>query len=312
VTPADFQALLVTRLRNDGWTVEELGPLEVRVAGPAGKGQGVFNLGNTYRQYLNGALIGDLSGALIQTLQEAGEVAPVAEALELERLMPLLKTRDLLGEVARTKVEPIAWQPFITDDLIVTLVLDYPQSVRYVRDSEVAASGRDDSSVPQSASAARGRHRRARDLMPRASWRDDSSVPHRRARDLMPRASGKDFDDLLEVALANLYERTRGEVYEVGDEQTGKLFILATQDGYDATRILLSPLLERLAGRVSGELVVGIPNRDFFIAFGNANPLLVGQVGQQIKRDAQARSYPLTETLFTFRNGVLEIYDAKD
>ena len=194
--------------------------------------------------------------------------------------------------MARTKVEPIAWQPFITDDLIVTLVLDYPQSVRYVRDSEVAASGRVDSSVPQSASAARGRHRRARDLV--------------------PRASGKDFDDLLEVALANLYERTRGEVYEVGDEQTGKLFILATQDGYDATRILLSPLLERLAGRVSGELVVGIPNRDFFIAFGNANPLLVGQVGQQIKRDAHARSYPLTETLFTFRNGVLEIYDAKD
>ena len=145
----------------------------------------------------------------------------------------------------------------------MTLVLDYPQSVRYVRDSEVAASG-------------------------------------------------KEFDDLLEIALANLYERTRGEVYEVGDEQTGKLFVLATQDGYDATRILLSPLLERLAGRISGELVVGIPNRDFFIAFGNANPLLVGQVGQQIKCDTQARQYPLTETLFTFRNGVLEIYAAKD
>ena len=34
--------------------------------------------------------------------------------------------------------------------------------------------------------------------------------------------------------------------------------------------------------------------------------------GLAIHRDAQARSYPLTETLFTFRNGVLEIYDAKD
>ena len=261
MTPADFQALLVTRLRSDNWTVEELGPLELRVTGPAGKGQGVFNLGNMYRQYLNGALIGDIAGALTQTLQEAGEVAPVIEALELERLMPLLKTRELLAEVARTKVEPIAWQPFITDDLIVALVLDYPQSVRYVRDSEVTASG-------------------------------------------------KEFDDLLEIALGNLYERTRGELYEVGDEQTGRLFILATQDGYDATRILLSPLLERLASRISGALVIGIPNRDFFIAFGNANPLLVGQVGQQIRRDAQARQYPLTDTLFTFRNGVLEIYEA--
>ena len=71
VTPADFQALLLARLRHDGWTVEELGPLAVRVAGPAGKGQGVFSLGNMYRQFLNGALIGDIAGALTQTLQEA-------------------------------------------------------------------------------------------------------------------------------------------------------------------------------------------------------------------------------------------------
>jgi hypothetical protein len=262
-TPGDFQALLVARLRDAGWIVEEIGPLELRVAGPSGKGTGVFNLGTMYRQFLNGALLGDIAGALTQTLQEAGELAPIAAEPELERLMPLLKTRDLLAEVLRTKVEPIAWQPFITADLIVTLVLDFPQSVRYVRDSEVAATG-------------------------------------------------KDFDDLLEIALANLYARTQGEVYEVGDEQTGKLFILATQDGYDATRILLSPLLERLAGRVSGQLVIGIPNRDFFIAFGNANPLLVGQVGRQIKRDAQSRNYPLTETLFTFRNGALEVYAAKE
>ena len=78
MTPADFQVLLLTRLRNEGWTVEELGPLEVRVLGPAGKGQGVFNLGNMFRQYLNGALIGDIAGALTQTLQEAGEVASLS------------------------------------------------------------------------------------------------------------------------------------------------------------------------------------------------------------------------------------------
>jgi Protein of unknown function (DUF1444) len=261
-TPADFQALLVARLRETGWSVEELGPLELRVTGPAGKGEGVFNLGNMHRQFLNGALIGDIAGVLTQTLQEAGDVAPIAAELDLARLMPLLKTRELLSEALRTNVEPIAWQPFITADLIITLVFDFPQSVRYVRASEVAASG-------------------------------------------------KDFDDLLEIGLANLYARTQGEMYEVGDEQTGRLFILATQDGYDATRILLGPLLERLAGRVSGELVIGIPNRDFFIAFGNANPLLVGQVGQQIKCVAQARNYPLTETLFTFRNGALEVYGAQ-
>ena len=37
VTPGDFQALLVARLRDADWNVEEIGPLEVRVAGPAGR-----------------------------------------------------------------------------------------------------------------------------------------------------------------------------------------------------------------------------------------------------------------------------------
>lgn len=118
------------------------------------------------------------------------------------------------------------------------------------------------------------------------------------------------FDDLLETALSNLYARSEGAVYELGDQESGKLFVLATQDGYDATRILLSPLPERLAQLVSGELIIGIPNRDFFIAFGNSNPLIVGQLGQQIRKDAQTRTHPLTATLFTFRNGQLQVYEA--
>ena len=263
VTPEDFQALLVKRLRDDGWTVESLGPLEVRVAAAGEEGRGVFNLSNMYQQFLGGALVGNIADTLIHTLREAGDVTEIDIPLELERLMPLLKPRDLLAAVAKSKVEAIAWRPFITDDLIVALVLDFPQSVRYVRASEVARAG-------------------------------------------------KDFDDLLDLALANLLERTQGEVYALGDEQTGHMFVMATQDGYDATRILLSPLLARLAQQVRGDLIIGIPNRDFFIAFGNANPLLVGQIGQQVKHDAQSRTYPLTDTLFTFRDGELEVYATKD
>ncbi len=259
VSPSDFQQLLVKHLRDDGWQVDEIGILEIRVSAPGESSPGVFNLANLFQSYLDGALVGNIADSLIRTMREASESVAPLDTLDLSRLMPLLKPRSMLDEVARSRVEMIAWQPFISDDVIVTLVLDFPQSVRFVRQDEVETSD-------------------------------------------------KDFDDLLEVALANLYARSAGDVYELGDEQTGKMFVLATQDGYDATRILIAPLLERLAQQVSGQLVIGIPNRDFFIAFGNANPMLVGQIGQQVKQDAHTRNYPLTSTLFTFRDGELRVY----
>ena len=259
VTPSDFQQLLVRHLRDDGWQVEELAPLEIRVGAPGETSPGVFSLSNLYPSFLAGALVGDIADSLIRTLREADESATPLAQLDLKRLMPLLKSRSLLDEVARSGVEAIAWRPFICDDVIVTLVLDFPQSVRFVKQTELETEG-------------------------------------------------KDFDDLLEMALSNLYTHSRGDVYELGDDKTGKLFVLATQDGYDATRILLAPLLERLAQKVSGRLVIGIPNRDFFIAFGNANPVLVGQIGQQVKQDARSRNYPLTSALFTFGDGQLKVY----
>lgn len=270
VNPGEFQSVLVTHLRDDGWTVEELGALEIRVKPPGEEGAGVFHLSNMLQQYRDGATVGQVAEALIHSLREAGDSLP-ADAqggaapapLDMTRLMPLLKPRALLDDVARSKVDAIAWRPFIGDELIVALVLDFPQSVRYVRANEADASGRS-------------------------------------------------FDDLLETALGNLYSRTGGDAYEIGDEQTGTIFILATQDGYDATRILLKPLLERLAARVNGDLIIGIPNRDFCIAFGGANRALVAQIGQQVRKDAQARAYPLSDRLFAFRRGALEVYEAGD
>lgn len=253
--------MLVKHLRDDGWIIAERGPLEIHVTLPGEAASGVFNLHTLYQHYLNGALIGDMADAMTRTLREAGQATAPAADFDVQRLMPLLKPRALLDEVARSRVDAIAWRPFITDDLIVTLVLDFPQSVRYMKASEIEMLN-------------------------------------------------QPFDDLLETALSNLYARSEGAVYELGDQESGKLFVLATQDGYDATRILLSPLPERLAQLVSGELIIGIPNRDFFIAFGNSNPLIVGQLGQQIRKDAQTRTHPLTATLFTFRNGQLQVYEA--
>ena len=257
ITAVEFQVMLVKRLRDSGLRVEELGAMQLRL----GEQKNVFYLDNMFQQYKSGALLGDLVKAISKTLAETEEALTSAERpLDLDKVMPMLKPRAFLNEVKRTQVDAIAWQPFITDELIVTLVIDMPNSLRYVKDSELAALGRD-------------------------------------------------FDEVLEIALGNLWEHSGGNAYQLGDDEHGRMFVLATQDGYDATRILLSPLLEQLAGQVKGELVIGVPNRDFFIAFGNANPMMVGQIGRQVKQDAQTRTYPLTATLFTFQDGELKVYE---
>jgi uncharacterized protein YtpQ (UPF0354 family) len=257
ISPEDFQRLLVKRLRDKGWTIEERGELELRIGGQ----DMTFYLDNMYQQYREGTLLGDIVKMVTKTMSEAKAALESTERpLDLTQVMPMLKSRGWLDEVQRTQTDELAWQPFITDDIIVTLVVDMPNSLRYVKASEVTALQRT-------------------------------------------------FDDVLELALANLLEHSAGGAYQLGDDEAGRMFILATHDGYDATRILLSPLLAQLAEQVNGQLIIGIPNRDFLIAFGNADPLTVGKIGLQVKADSQSRTYPLTPTLFTYHEGELTVYE---
>jgi uncharacterized protein YtpQ (UPF0354 family) len=260
ISPEDFQRLLVKRLRDEGLTIEEVGELELRIGGH----NATFYLDNMYQQYREGSLLGDIVERVTKTLNEAqGALDDLQQPLALANVLPMLKARDWLDNAQQKQKEQLAWQPFIIADVVVTLVVDMPNSLRYVKASELEA-------LKQS------------------------------------------FDDVLEVALSNLWERSAGQALQFGDEKSGRMFIFSTHDGYDATRILLSPLLEHLAALVKGQLVIGIPNRDFMIAFGNADPLTVGKIGLQIKADSQARTYPLTATLFTFQDGELQVYAKED
>jgi hypothetical protein len=58
-----------------------------------------------------------------------------------------------------------------------------------------------------------------------------------------------------------------------------------------------------------GNLVIGIPNRDFLIGFSDANPEILEQIAQQIQADAVGREYGLTEQLFTLESGQVREYE---
>ncbi len=77
-----------------------------------------------------------------------------------------------------------------------------------------------------------------------------------------------------------------------------------SQNGYAAMCILLPELLEEWDRRMPGRMVIGIPNRDFIIAFSERNPSF-GSISQQIAEDARRQEHPLTPRLLVWRDGVV-------
>jgi hypothetical protein len=86
------------------------------------------------------------------------------------------------------------------------------------------------------------------------------------------------------------------------------LLILNGRDGYDATRLLLPELFADFVAGMPGTVVFGVPNRDFLIAFCDADPRVFNQVRTQIEVDVRTQPHPLTEHLLTFVDGQLQLY----
>jgi uncharacterized protein YtpQ (UPF0354 family) len=87
------------------------------------------------------------------------------------------------------------------------------------------------------------------------------------------------------------------------------LLIFNGRDGYDATRLLMPELFADFEAQIPGKLVLGVPNRDFLIAFSDADPRIFSQIRMQIETDAQTQTQPLSPQLWTYRNGQLALYE---
>jgi uncharacterized protein YtpQ (UPF0354 family) len=120
---------------------------------------------------------------------------------------------------------------------------------------------------------------------------------------------GMGLHDLHERAIENLRQRTLQQVdYVTAGEGEQRIFIFNSGDGYDATRLLLTDVLAGWARELPGQLVIGIPNRDFLIAFSDTNPEILQGIAQQVQADAAAREYGVTDQLFTLIAGEVREY----
>jgi uncharacterized protein YtpQ (UPF0354 family) len=114
-------------------------------------------------------------------------------------------------------------------------------------------------------------------------------------------------------ALGNLARRTRevGNYTATGDSAQ-RIIVFNTQDGFDATRLLLSDLLSEWRPQFPGNMVIGVPNRDFLICFSDAERTILASVARQVQSDAAQRDHGLTDQLFTLSNGQIREYNWED
>ncbi|NJM06436.1 DUF1444 family protein [Candidatus Gracilibacteria bacterium] len=110
-------------------------------------------------------------------------------------------------------------------------------------------------------------------------------------------------------AMVNLTERTAEQSdYTSTGVGPQRIVVYHTQDGFDATRLLLPTMLEQWRAQFPGNMVIGIPNRDFLIAFSDSDRSVIANVAAQIQADALQREHGLTDQLFTLTNGEIRVY----
>jgi uncharacterized protein YtpQ (UPF0354 family) len=119
------------------------------------------------------------------------------------------------------------------------------------------------------------------------------------------------FDMFHEYALKNLRLRTTRRTYKTHGYRAKTMIVCDASDGYAAARILLPELMEKWSRRIPGNMLLGIPNRDFLIAFSDRDPSHVQTIARQVRRDAGRREHPLCADLLVWREGQVREYRPK-
>jgi len=117
---------------------------------------------------------------------------------------------------------------------------------------------------------------------------------------------GLESDDLDVIARENLARYAPDlQIQIVDSSEGGRAAIVARQDGYDAARLLLDSLHNRLAPELHGDFYVATPARDMFLALTCDPDEFVDRLRKRIELDYKRLPYPITSSFFVVtRDGV--------
>jgi uncharacterized protein YtpQ (UPF0354 family) len=105
-------------------------------------------------------------------------------------------------------------------------------------------------------------------------------------------------DELHETAIENLVARSQALSAHAAQDEAGaiNLILFQTGDGYDASRVLLPTLHDRLREHLGSPFAAAIPTRDILLCFRNDNDT-VARLREQIADDYQRMPHQVTEQL---------------
>ncbi len=117
---------------------------------------------------------------------------------------------------------------------------------------------------------------------------------------------GLQIDDLDQIARENLDNYAPDlQIQLVDSSEGGRAAIVSRQDGYDAARLLLDSLHDRLAPELHGDFYVAAPARDMFLALSCDPDEFVQRLCDRVQREYKRLPYPITTDLFVVtRDGV--------
>ncbi len=109
---------------------------------------------------------------------------------------------------------------------------------------------------------------------------------------------GVSRDDLHEAAIDNLVSRSESMHAHAAQDEDGQvnLILFQTMDGYDASRLLLPSLHDKLREYLGSPFAAGIPNRDILLCFRNDDET-VDRLRDQIRDDHRKMPHGVTDKL---------------
>jgi hypothetical protein len=109
---------------------------------------------------------------------------------------------------------------------------------------------------------------------------------------------GITLEQLHQAAIENLTSRSEAISAHAAQDENGKvnLILFQTMDGYDASRVLLPSLHDRLREHLGSPFAAGIPNRDILLCFRDDDET-VSRLKQQIAEDYQRMPHQVTDQL---------------
>jgi hypothetical protein len=109
---------------------------------------------------------------------------------------------------------------------------------------------------------------------------------------------GVSIDEIHSLAMANLVTRSEALNAHAAQDDDGKVTLILFQagDGYDASRLLLPTLHDRLKPYLGGPFVAAVPNRDILICFRD-DPELVTTLKPKIHSDYESQPHQVSDQL---------------